>query len=147
MDLKLKQRIVGSLVFLSLLTIFLPTIFFKLQNTTIRVASVIPAPPQLPDTGTVVLGNWYSTLDDSIFSSSQWMVQLGTFNNSVNANQLLQKLKINHVPVFLQSLQSHHQQVTGVYIGPLKSQQQADLWQQQVQTHLKMKGIVKRVTI
>lgn len=148
MDIKLKQRIVGSLVFFALLLIFMPTISYKMQESSPELASSIPTPPQMPDAGTVVSGDWYLGVNDQTFLvEQQWVVQLGVFSNSGNVDRLMKKLRDNQVPVYKLTENAKNQTTFRVFVGPVTDQNQATRWQQQLSAHWHLSGIVKRISL
>lgn len=75
-------------------------------------------------------------------ASSGWVVQVGTFSNSTNANRLEQKLRAEGQPVRAERVQLDSGKAVRLRVGPFRDRAAAVKAQERIQKDVGIKGVV-----
>jgi DedD protein len=73
-----------------------------------------------------------------------WSVRLGSFSNSENATNLVQKLRAGGYKAYTRSIQSEEGTLIGVFVGPWIDRPRVNEYQRQLQEQFQLAGIVVR---
>lgn len=73
-----------------------------------------------------------------------WSVRLGSFSNSENATNLVQKLRAGGYKAYTRSIQSEEGALIGVFVGPWIDRPRVNEYQRQLQEQFQLAGIVVR---
>ena len=151
--MELKQRIIGIIVLISLAVIFIPFIFDSepIEQTMYPVAQQIPTPSMtLPTTHTTKSTTEHrsfqmvKTSPPSDLSHEAWAIQLGSFTDRHNADDLVSQLRTKGFAAFIKSSDLATPNVNRVFIGPETDRHKADTIMQRVNKAFHMKSIVVR---
>lgn len=74
-------------------------------------------------------------------AQGHWTVQVASFSEMANAQQLVNKLRARDIHAYMQNDTAHY--LVRVFVGPAASQKQAQRLQQQVKVEFQLNGIVK----
>lgn len=149
MDRKLRHHIIEGLVIVALIAIFGPMLFAPAgsQNYIKPVD-----PPAFPDK--VNYDKSMATLEEEtsplaeqkeplpIEKPDAWVVQLGSFTVRENAERLLKQLRSYNMRVFTYTQEENGESVTRIYVGPVATHASADEILGQVESELKVQGII-----
>ena len=172
MDIILKQRMVGAIVLISLGVIFIPMFLSGQGGMGSDVKSEIPplpkyeikrpqvtepvraklqqgksqpgqSPSDKPEQKTAVTAQATSQKKPSKTAVSGWIVQVGSFKERKNANQLRDRLRTSGFVAFVEPRKGSTNSYR-VKVGPEMKQSQAETLQKQLLEKEKIKGLVKR---
>lgn len=147
MDQRLKERLFGAFIVISLFVIFLPMILKEPAVESILEREPIPEPvldvedhwmkPPEP------LSQWQQSIEEQKTKApSVWAVQLATFADRENAQKLADKLKAKGYQAFLESVPGQSSQLTWVLVGQEQEKNQALELQATLNAKFKLKGLV-----
>ena len=148
MDVKLKQRLIGAIVLVSIAIIVLPLILDGSEEERLRIQSKIPEPPEidleeltvndvarkikqmekasearLPQE--VVDETDYIDHPDFVLDKNNlpvsWSLQIGSFESQENAKRLLEKLRGNNYRAYILYARTNEGKRYRVFVGPSSS--------------------------
>lgn len=76
-----------------------------------------------------------------------WSVRLGSFSDSANASNLLQRLQASGYKAYSREISSDQGELTGIYVGPWLDRARTDEYLQQLQTEFQLSGMVVRYEV
>ncbi len=144
MDKRLKERLFGALIIISLFVIFLPMLFNEPQSQVESISSAQPViePPtawlEVPEP----LQEWASEpVQKTVETSPKWTVQLATFATPENADKLVKQLNQKGYSAYLKSVPNTNK-LTWVLVGELEDKDSASRLQSKLSADFKLKGLV-----
>jgi cell division septation protein DedD len=72
----------------------------------------------------------------------RWVIQLGSFNESANAQKLVDQLRSDGMTAYLETITAKSTTTYRVLVGPFLEREEAIRTQQQLSDHLKINGVV-----
>lgn len=158
MDIRLKQRIVGIIILVIVLAIVIPLLFTgsKQERSGAGMSTIIPKLPVTPtlqqpvtsaptvvQTTPKVQNTGVPIVDAVPKTQPGWAVQLASFNNKINADNLIKKLQNKGFDAYVQQIQNKYR----VFIGPEVERQQAENLVKQLQRLFNLNGIVVKYKV
>jgi cell division septation protein DedD len=164
---KIKQRLAGGAVLILVLAICLPFIFnhshlensipVNDQNPPQTVASSTTPSPVQPQLATpistpasapsaqVTIAPTVSTPPKTATAQpvlkEEWVIQVGSFNNSLYAHELT--LKLNHQGQKVFTKKDPNKSLIRVFVGPFYTQEEARAYQKHLEDKLNLHGIIR----
>jgi len=156
MEQPLKQRLIGAIILISLVVIFLPMLIGQKPSNTDIITIDIPDAPKEPEQEANIL-TLPEQKEDSLATVSiskesgvkiakvskpsipkppkiktveglsAWVVQVGSFSDSKNANALASKLKAAGFTAFVEESSSKKGDIFRVRVGPELSKEKAEV--------------------
>lgn len=152
MDQKLKERLLGAVIILSVLIFFLPMLFKQSNENKNELTQDVSDEANIEDTA--VLENQLKELELEkkrlihpvpVLSkevAKTWVLRMGVFSNPTNAKLLVTKLSAKGYQAYAQLDMSKGAKITRVFVGPKKSEFEIKQIRDQIKHDLKMQGIV-----
>lgn len=139
----LKQRVIGAIVLIALVVIFVPMLLQRSPTNIESIGQFTQRPsmstPVAPDTAS--LGQVSNQNTDAVQPIAEaWVVQLGTFSNKHNANQLLKRLQANGFTSYQYQNKVANKTLIRVYVGPEVKKSEAQKLQQLLLQKMRLKG-------
>ena len=75
-------------------------------------------------------------------TEATWVIQLGSFNNKSQALQLINQLRANGYPAFMQTISTGSHRDIRVYVGPENGQKQAFKLADKIEHDMQLQGMV-----
>lgn len=168
MEIKTKQRLVGILVLLAILSIFLPVLFHTARpvaetHLSVKVPPksaapfvILPAPKKVLDkvSKTKTLASEQKaprkkiSLKSLLKTPEAWVIKMGTFGDKANADRLQTKLRQNGFDAFTRSiLNAQGKRLQRVYVGPEISLKNAKQLREKLQKTWHINGVVKKYKV
>lgn len=159
MDQKLKERLLGAGIILSVLVMVLPTLFKQnkapvVSSNTLgtfedeadlnlefeqkpRVRKIIGKPQivQVPTKPQKIV-------KAPTKPSSEWVLRMGVFTRQSNARSLIERLSAKGYPAFAKIDNTKEPKITRVLIGPYKNESEVKKIRDSLKKDLKIQGIV-----
>lgn len=149
MEKRLKERLFGAIILISLFVIFLPMILQEPEPLNHR--EIKPQPP-IKDEGAWLevpesLSQWQETIETqaSEEADAAWTVQVATFADKGNAGKLKDLLNEKGYQAYLEAVPGNQDTLTWVLVGPHQEKQQAIAIQEQLKADFKVKALVRSV--
>jgi DedD protein len=167
MEKPLKQRLIGAIILISLAVIFAPMLVGHKPNSSNSISIEIPEPPEaigsrivkLPPAEKEVLAEVSISKEAGVKVKKPtipeppkikpvegikaWVVQVGSFSEQKNADNLATKLKLAGFLAFVEQIDGKNGDVYRVRVGPEISKDKADAMQLKLQKEQKLsKAIV-----
>lgn len=157
MEIKTKQRLVGALVLLAILSIFLPVLFHTSRPVTesrlsVKVPPKPPKPAKPPKPKSHALkkktGERGAIRRTLLPTPEAWVIRLGTFSNKANADRLLARLRHKGFDAYTRSLTTAQgKRLQRVYVGPEISLKNTKRLREKLQTTFHLNGVVSKYKI
>lgn len=149
MDKRLKERLFGATILISLFVIFLPMILKEPQTEIINHNEIKPQPPIKEEKDWLEvpkpLSEWQSTIEAPVANTGDaWTVQVATFANKENADGFRAQLALKGYQAYLESVPDRGDQLTWVLVGPLKKKEEALKLQEQLKADFDVKAFIKK---
>ena len=173
-EVKLKHRLAGAVIIMSLAIIILPLILDGSEQERIRITSQIPNPPKveleeisitdvvrkikqmeqsskdrLPKE--VVDETDYRERSDFLFDKNNlpvnWSIQIGSFESEKNAVRLRERLRSNNYRTYVLHAQSNEGGLYRVFVGPSSSKAALTQMMGQIEASHDLKGRIVRYRI
>jgi DedD protein len=153
MEQRLKERLFGAIIIISLFVIFIPMVFRTPDDGSL-IKEQGKAMPEIKTSDLAVpapLADWQETVKQShkpVISTKKaaWAIQLATFANRANADKLITQLQAKGYQAYLEVVPGHEQTLTWVMVGPHQSKQSALARQDELKAQFKMNGLVVQST-
>lgn len=157
MDQKLKERLLGAVIILSVLIFFLPMLFKQnngnnenLSRATQSMENTAALEDQLKELELEKqqLIHPISAVPKVVpkvvpkESGKTWVLRMGIFSNPNNAKLLVENLSAKGYQAYSQVDMSKGAKITRVFVGPKKSEFEIKEIRDQIKHDLKMQGIV-----
>ena len=167
MEKPLKQRLIGAILLISLVVIFVPMLVGHKPKPSNSISIKIPEPPGAIHSRIVKLAPTEKELLAEVSISKEagvkvskptipepprtkpiegikaWVVQVGSFSEQKNADNLVTKLKVADFTAFVEKIDGKNGGVYRVRVGPEISKEKADAMQLKLQKEQKLsKAIV-----
>lgn len=147
MEQRLKERLFGAVIIISLFVIFLPMVFKAPDDGSLikEEGKPMPAIPEVSIEPPQTLSQWGDAITQQAVANevaAAWTIQLATFANKKNASQLVTKLKDKGYAAYLESVPGHERNLTWVMVGPHAKKEDAIAQQDQLKAEFKMNGLV-----
>ncbi len=170
MDERLKRRLVGAMVLVSLAVIFLPMLVEEQTSDQVRLeqtnipskpvdgpfkSGIVPLPedePLIPPLEAETLANTrpkdtpnnHAPPDKPRVGLSAWVVQVASLSNRDNAQSLVNKLRSKGYSAFLEQVSVKGRNLFRVRVGPEIDRKRAERMAEQVRKLVDLKGQVIR---
>jgi DedD protein len=173
-DVKLKQRLTGAVIFTSLAVILLPLLLDGTEEDRASIAADIPAPPKIDLEDITVQGvtrkieqmeraskarlpkevvdeTNYDTGQDYVLDKNglpvNWSLQLGSFQKEDNATRLRAQLRGQSYRSYILHKNTNGGETYRVFVGPSSSRETLVKINQKVEVNLNLKGRIVRYRI
>ena len=174
MDLKLKQRLIGAVILISLGVIILPWLLDGSEAERLRIQAEIPEPPEIQLEEITLSGvsrkieqmaqasktrlpkeiadeTDYADKPDFIFDKNNlpvnWSIQIGSFESEQNAIRLREKLRKSNYRAYILYVQTGEGGRYRVFVGPSSSRETLTEFMAQIEASLDIKGNIVRYRI
>ena len=139
MDLNLKQRIIGIVVLVILIIVLIPLLFTSSGKVVKKseLTTRIPTPPAAP----------VIKQPTAEKTAKAWAVQLGTFANKSNADNLLKKLQKRGFTAYIKKQKSLDEYIYQVLVGPEIDRAKAKELLENLQNSFQVKGLIVRYKV
>ncbi len=170
MEERLKRRLVGAVVLVSLAVIFLPMLVEEQSGEQVRLertnipskpvdgpfkSGIVPLPedePLIPpleaetlvETRPMGTQNSHPPPDKPRVGLSAWVVQVASLSNHDNAQGLVKKLRSKDYPAFLEQVSVKGRNLFRVRVGPEIDRKRAERMAEQIRKLVDLKGQVIR---
>ncbi|KPJ68178.1 MAG: hypothetical protein AMJ43_01895 [Coxiella sp. DG_40] len=165
MDKRVKHRIIGVIVLVILVALLIPLFFTGSKKSTGKVylSATIPNRP-LPQVlrravdlqelqaqkqnGAVTLSTQPTIQQqESIDKGAYWVIQLASFADHVNANELMKKLIYKGYVAHIETEKTDKGHEYYVLVGPKMSREKAESLLERLQNTFHLKGLITRYKI
>jgi DedD protein len=138
-DLSLKQRIIGIVVIVILVIVLIPLLFTSSQRVVKKteLSTSMPSPPKKP----------VIKKPAEKKTTQAWVIQLGTFSNKTNANNLIKKLQNKGFTAYIKKQKSADKAIYQVFVGPEIEHEKAKEVLQNLQNTFQLKGLIVRYKV
>lgn len=141
----LRKRIIGAILLLGLAIIIVPMLLNHPVNEHLGMSNLhqrpLVASISFSDEQSIGLAPTTSASTTDTLVEGAWLIQLASFSEQTNAQQLVKKLQQQY-PAFLQSLTVDDKSIYRVLIGPFTKQQEAQQLIIDLQKQWQLKGHV-----
>jgi len=138
-NLNQKQRIIGIAVLVILILLLVPLLFTGSAKVIKKseLNTDIPNPPSKPVIKKIKQQN----------QAKAWVIQLGTFADKDNANNLIKKLQGKGFNAYSKQQKSANKYIYQVFVGPETDYNKTKAWLKNLQDSFKLKGLIIRYKI
>lgn len=163
MEIRLRQRLVGAIVLVTLLVIFVPIVFKRTMDKNampMTVVANIPATPGTPGAPDAMIlqpdqlnsqaalpgdkmQSAKSALKLKSVPATAWVVQLGSFADRTHAQVLQKQLQQHGFTAYIRSRGNDFgSKLAVVYVGPETKRSNAEALLARLDTEMQLKGMV-----
>jgi DedD protein len=137
------RNVIGGIVLIALLIIFLP-LFFKRLQSSLRPLAIpsMPAPPNVIQLGSE-LNLLESAFKTHLSAAKAWVLQVGEFHASADANLLVATLRSKGFKAYIQESNGTSGLIFRVFVGPEINFEQINHLSSQLQEEMHLNTTIK----
>lgn len=160
MDQKLKERLLGALIILSVSVFIVPNLFKQNNNTQNTLAKLVPDDWEEDSENKIDFEAKYSSNTNTLIkpqpvrlavqpienkaskSTRSWVIRMGVFSHSINAKSLSENLAAKGYRAYSKVEIIKDKKLTHVFVGPYKSEKEIKKIRDHLKNELKIQGLV-----